>query len=160
MRQDFETDNYIGAGEVATLHILKHLTGLQHVSLKKFGIMNGIFTQVPIEWIMSQRNLELLSKMHRRSSVDLFIQLNQIRIAVRVQGEGHGFGLRGIGKAKMDNIQRLYLQDSGVQVVDIKLIECKEVFKERVTNKAINEVIESFRTDKVLIPELVYKGHE
>ena len=150
MRQDLETNSLIGEGEDATFNILKHLTNLKHRSLKEFP-MSGIYRQIPISWVVSKQDFNVLSEAHQKGSIDLFIVFNQIRIAVRVQGDGHGKGLKGLGKVKHDKVQENLIKQY-CQLVDIHKRECREVFKERVTNKAIQEIISSFKTEGVMIP--------
>ena len=152
LRQDLETNNIIGAGEDATFHILKYLTRLHPKSLKEFKAgVSGIYRQVPLEWVISRKEFNLLSEAHQKGSIDLFIILNQKRVAIRVMGRGHGEYLKGLGKAKHDKVQEELIRKY-CSLVDIKKIECPEIFKERVSTKAVNEVIESFKTAKVLIP--------
>ena len=153
MKQDYETNNLIGAGEHATLIILKYLTKLEYQSLKQFPHRNGIYAQVPITWILKRKDLENLSEIHKKGSIDLFIVLNQKKIAVRVQGKGHGEGLRGLGKVKHDSIQ-YNLISQYCDIIDIKIIECPNVFKERTNESAIQEIISSFKTAGVMIPSL------
>lgn len=153
MRQDFE-GQFIGAGEDATFHLIEHLTGLHLQSLKNFKRgMNGIYRQVPIEFIISKLDYKLLSESQQKGSIDVFIILNDIKIAVRVQGKGYGHFLKGLGKAKHDDVQKKLIKEY-CQVVDVLKIECVEIFKERVTNKAEQELINSFKTAKVMIPSV------
>ena len=112
---------------------------------------NGIYKQVPIDWIIPKGQFAVLSEVHQKGSIDIFLLLNQIRIAVRVQGSGHGEFLKGIGKAKHDDVQENLIKNY-CEVVNIEKRECKNIFKERVTNEAINEIVCSFKTAKVIIP--------
>lgn len=151
MKQSFDTSqNFIGKGEQATYHILKHLTKLQPRGLKEYP-KSGLYKQVPLEWLIHNHDYKCLSNAHQKGSIDILIRLNQKVIAVRVQGPGHGKGLKGLGKAKHDKVQYDLLKKY-VEVVDIKEIECKEIFKERITEKSENEIIDSFKTAGVLIP--------
>ena len=150
MNQDYETSNYIGAGEHSAFSILKHLTKLHQRSLKEFP-KSGIYKQVPIDWLIPKKEYDMLSEAHKKGSIDIFILFNQIRIAVRVQGKGHGEGLKGLGKAKHDDVQEQILKQY-CEVVNIERRECPNVFKERVNGLAINEIISSFKTAKVMIP--------
>lgn len=149
-RIEFESGNYIGAGELATFNILKMLTNLKSRSLKEFP-KSGLYKQVPLEWLIHKHDYSILSDAHKKGSVDIVIILNQIKIAVRVQGKGHGHGLRGLGKAKHDTVQENLIKKY-CSLVDILLRECPNVFKERVTENAINEIKSSFKTYNVLIP--------
>lgn len=62
-----------------------------------------------------------------------------------------GKGLKGLGKVKHDKVQYDLLKKY-IEVVDVKEIECKEIFKERITEKSEEEIISSFKTAGVLIP--------
>ena len=151
MTLQFDTsDNYIGVGESATYHLLKQLTKLPYRSLKEFG-KSGIYKQVPLEWIIQKHDYNMLSEAHQKGSIDLFIVLNQKKIAVRVQGDGHGKGLKGLGKAKHDAVQEKLIKKY-CSLVDIHKRECPNIFKERVTEEAKMEIIESFKTAGVMIP--------
>lgn len=141
---------FIGAGETATFNILKMLTKLNYKSLKEFPNI-GIYKQVPISWLLPRKEYKFLSEPHRKGSIDILLISKSGKIAVRVQGKGHGMGMKGAGKSKHDAVQRNMLSPY-CQVVDIKLIECPEIFKERTTNKATEEIISSFKTEGVLIP--------
>lgn len=149
-RIEYESGNFIGAGEIATFNILKYLTNLHAKSLKQFP-ENGVYRQVPLEWLIHKHDYQMLSDAHKKGSVDILIVFNQIKIAVRVQGKGHGQFLKGLGKAKHDLVQEKLLKKY-CSLVDIHLRECPNVFKERVTETAINEIRDSFKTYNVLIP--------
>ena len=152
LRQDLEINNIIGAGEDATFQILKHLTRLHPKSLKEFKSgSSGIYRQVPLEWVIPRKEFKLLSEAHQKGSIDLFILLNQKRVAIRVMGRGHGEYLKGLGKVKHDQVQAELIKQT-CELVDIKRIECPSVFRERVTNTAIEEIKNSFKTFGVLIP--------
>lgn len=150
MQVDYESQNFVGLGESATYNILKHLTLLKPRSLKEFP-KNGIYKQVPIQWVLHKHDFNLLSESHQKGSIDLFLVLNQKKIAIRVQGSGHGEFLKGIGKAQHDKVQKKILEKY-CSVVDIEKRECPNVFKERSSNNAINEIINSFKTANVMIP--------
>lgn len=149
-RIEFESGNLVGAGEVATFNILKYLTNLKPKSLKQFP-ENGIYKQVPLEWLIHKHDFNILSDPHKKGSIDILLVVNQIKIAVRVQGKGHGQGLKGMGKAKHDLVQEKLLKKY-CSLVDVHLRECPNVFKERVTENAINEIKSSFKTANVFIP--------
>lgn len=149
---DYESQNFVGAGESSTYNILKHLTLLKPQSLRDFKSgKNGIYKQVPLEWVIHRHDFKMLSEAHQKGSIDLFLILNQKRIAVRVQGNGHGNFLKGLGKAKHDKVQADLIRKY-CNLVDVLIQECPNVFKERVTNNAINEIINSFKTANVMIP--------
>lgn len=151
MIKDFESGNIIGKGEESTFNILKMLTGLSLRSLKHFPFSDGIYRQLPIAWILQPKEFKQLSEAHQKGSIDLYIKVQQINIAIRIQGKGHGTGLKGLGKAQHDKIQKQILQKY-CQVVDVNQWECKEIFKEKTNNLAIQEVINAFKTDKVMMP--------
>ena len=67
------------------------------------------------------------------------------------QGRNHGEGLKGIGKAQHDKVQKQILQKY-CEVVDIHFQECKELFKDRINEKSEKELVDSFLTAKVQIP--------
>ena len=151
MRQDLETGNLIGKGELASFEILKSITHLKYRTLKQFPLYDGIYKQVPIEWIISQEEFDNLSQPHQNGSMDLFIKLGQRRVAIRVQGKNHGEGLKGLGKAQHDKVQKQILSKY-CEVIDIYFQECKELFKDRINEKSTKELETSFQTAKVSIP--------
>ena len=140
----------IGSGEASTFHILKQLTLLKPRILQEFP-KNGIYRQVPLKYLISNHDFNILSPAHQKGSVDILLVLNQNRIAVRVQGKGHGSGLKGIGKVKHDTVQALLIKKY-CGLVDILLRECPNIFKERTTPPARQEIIDSFKTQNTLIP--------
>jgi hypothetical protein len=158
MMVDPDSGNFLGKGEYSTHHILKQLTFLKSRHLREFP-RNGIYKQVPLQWVISRADYNELSEVHKKGSIDLFVILNQKRVAVRVQGPGHGSGnkihgrysLKGSGKPKHDKVQEDLIKKNA-SLVDIKEIECPNVFKERVTENAKIEIINSFKTHKVMIP--------
>ena len=151
MRQDLETGNLIGKGEIASFEILKNITHLKYRTLKQFPLYDGIYKQVPIEWIISQEEFDNLSQPHQNGSMDLFIKLGQRRVAIRVQGRNHGEGLKGLGKAQHDKVQKQILSKY-CEVVDIHFQECKELFKDRINERSTKELVTSFLTARVSIP--------
>lgn len=151
MKLDYETGNFIGAGEDSVFSILENYTHLKYRSLKHFPLLNGIYRQIPIQWIIPQKEFDELSQAHKNGSIDIFILYCNKKIAIRVQGQNHGIGLRGIGKSKHDQVQKQILEKY-CQVVDVIYTECKEIFKNRTNEKAVNELINSFKTANVDIP--------
>lgn len=158
MEIDYDSKNFIGAGEHATYNILKQLTLLIPRGLKEFP-KNGIYKQIPLEWIIHKQDYAILSQAHKKGSIDLLLVYNQKRIAVRVQGAGHGEGekhhgrysLKGVGKSKHDSVQAGIIKKY-CSLVDIIPRECPNIFKERVSENAKTEIIESFKTFDVMIP--------
>ena len=151
LRQDYETGNLIGAGEEASFEILKNITHLKYRTLKQFGLYDGIYRQVPIDWIISQEEYDTLSQSHKNGSIDIFIKLGQRKVAIRVQGRNHGERLKGLGKAQHDSVQKTILSKY-CEVVDIHFQECKELFKDRINEKSQKELVTSFLTARVPIP--------
>lgn len=153
MTQDFYTNNIIGKGENTVLKILQSLTGLSINSLNHFKYSNGIYKQVPISWVIPAKEFKQLSEPHQKGSIDIFIKLYQVKIAIRVQGKGHGSGFKGIGKVRHDKVQAEILKDH-CEIVNINNWECKQVFNERFNDQSIKEVIDSFKTSHVMIPSI------
>ena len=151
MRIDYETNNLIGHGEDVACEILKNITHLKYRTLKQFPIYDGIYRQIPIQWIISQSEYDNLSQSHKNGSIDIFIKLNQRKVCIRIQGKGHGSRLKGIGKAQHDKVQKEILQKY-CEVVDVNYNECKELFKDRLTEKSKKELINSFLAARVEIP--------
>ena len=150
MRQDYQ-NNLIGAGEDAVFKMLEQITGLKYRGNKHLSFCNGLFRQVPINFIIGSQDYWDLSQPQRNSSIDIFIKLNQRRVAIRVQGEGHGKGLKGIGKAAFDKAQK-YVLEKYCQVVDINKYECSEIFKNRVNQTSNQELLWAFENAHVSIP--------
>jgi hypothetical protein len=150
---DLESGNFIGQGESATLQILKYLTGLKLQSRKFFHHTNkyGIFKQIPVTWVLDHEDLVDLSESHMRGSIDLFIKTKTQKIAIRVQGKGHGHFLKGIGKAQHDKVQANMLKKH-CEVVDVRIQECPQIFKEKVNELAIQEIRDAFKTACVMLP--------
>lgn len=148
---DYQEDGFIGKGERVTVEILKHLTKLPVRTLKQFPQI-GIYKQVPLRWIIFESDYDLLSDAHKKGSIDILIVTeNDKSIAIRVQGPGHGEGLKGLGKVRHDKVQEDLIRKNNF-LVDIVKRECPNIFKDRLNEKAENEVIASFKTAKVLIP--------
>ena len=150
MIQDID-NNLIGDGEDVVFNLLKQCTKLRYKSLKHFSFCNGLYRQVPITFILSYQDMKDLSESHKNSSIDIFIKLNQVRIAVRVQGEGHGSGLKGLGKARFDQAQKNLLRHY-CEVVDLSKDECTDIFHNRPSNYAMQELEFAFQTAHVSIP--------
>ena len=144
------TDQFIGKGERVTFEILKHLTKLPERNLKQFPQI-GIYKQVPLRWVVFEEDFNLLSDAHKKGSIDIFIITEGKSIAVRVQGPGHGTGLKGMGKVKHDKVQADLIRKNNY-LVDLNPRECPQIFKDRLTEKAENELTQSFKTAKVVIP--------
>ena len=151
MRTDYETNNLIGHGEDVAFEILKNITHLKYRTLKQFPMYDGIYRQVPIQWIISQKEFDTLSQPHKNGSIDIFIKLNQRKVCVRIQGKGHGEGLKGLGKVQHDKVQ-IDILKKYCEVVDVNYNECKELFKDRLTEKSQKELVTSFLTARVGIP--------
>jgi len=151
MRTDYETGFLIGHGEDAAFEILKNITHLKYRTLKQFPLYDGIYRQIPIQWLIPQEQFDALSQPHKNGSIDIFIKLNQRKVAVRIQGKGHGSGLKGLGKVQHDKVQKEILKDY-CEVVDVNYHECKELFKDRVNEHAVKELVSSFLASRVGIP--------
>lgn len=145
-------ESFIGKGEKVTLEILKHLTKFPTRTLKQFPQI-GIYTQVPLRWVIFESDYDILSEAHQKGTIDIFIVTEDKNIAIRVQGPGHGQGLKGIGKVKHDKVQADLIRKNNL-LVDVVKRECPEIFKNRLTEKAEKEIVSSFLTARVPIPVL------
>lgn len=143
-------EQFIGKGERVTVSLLKHLTKMQERSLKQFPQI-GIYKQVPLRWVVFEDDFNQLSDAHKKGSIDIFIITEDKSIAVRLQGAGHGTGLKGLGKAKHDKVQADLIRKNNM-LVDLTPIECPQIFKNRLTEKSENELIQAFKTAKVTLP--------
>ena len=150
MMVDPDSGNFVGKGEWATHCILKQLTLLKPRSLEEYP-KNGIYKQLSLKKLISRADFNELSEEHQKGSIDIFIILNQTRVAVRVQGKGHGQGLKGIGKVQHDKVQAELIKKYA-SLVDIQIRECPNLFKERLGIQSKIELIDSFKTAKVMIP--------
>lgn len=157
----FLESKYVGAGEKATFEILKKLTHLQEKENRNFP-ENGIYRQLPLKSVISKEDYDMLSSEHQKGSIDIFLVLNQKRIAVRIQGRGHGQGdkihgrytLKGSGKPKHDSVQASLIRKYN-SLVDIDVVnECKILYKDIVNDSSQKELIDSFNTANVGIPVL------
>src|SRR5690242_15674552 len=97
-------ESFIGKGEKVTLEILKHLTKYPKRTLKQFPQI-GIYTQVPLRWVIFESDYDILSEAHQKCSIDILIVTEEKNIAIRVQGPGHRQGLKSQGKVKHDKEQ-------------------------------------------------------
>ena len=151
LRTDYETGSFIGHGEDVAFEIPKNLTHLKYRTLKQYPNYDGIYRQVPIQWLVHQHDYEMLSQAHKNGSIDILIKLGQRKVCVRVQGKGHGSGLQGLGKALHDKVQKELLEKY-CQVVDVNYFNCKELFKDRLTEQSTKELENEFSTAKVEMP--------
>lgn len=147
-----QTGNFIGAGEKSTITILQRLTNLPLHEKSTKDLIEGIHSQIEISWLLKPEQLQSMSQEFLKGSVDIVITKDERIIAVRVQGRNHGEHLKGLGKARKDRIQKGLLEDNEIEVVDIEFRECVELFKERVSEKSIQEVMDSFKTSCVELP--------
>lgn len=153
-RIDYESGNIVGEGEDSAFAILKHLTGLAGRTLKEWG-SEGIFRQVPVDWLISQEEFDILSPEQKKKSIDIIIAFRPdgtviraslpVLIIVRIQGKKGDLKLRRDG-VQADIILKKY------SVVDIHKREAKNLFKERTNELAIQEVISAFQTARVYLP--------
>lgn len=152
---DYNTGNFIGAGEKSAFMIISNLTNLPFVEQNKlfFSTRSGIFKQIPIQYLLNSDDLTDLSEAHKKGSIDICMKINDMIIAVRIQGKGHGEGLKGIGKARHDKVQKRIISKY-CQVVDILHQECIELFKENVNETSVKEIRDAFITAGVDIEQI------
>lgn len=155
--------SFIGSGEKASIEILKQMTNLPERHNKDFHkYSNGLYKQLPLKEVIHEHDYNLLSTEHKKGTIDIFLVLNQVKIAIRVQGKGHGMGekhhgrysLRGIGKVKHDKVQEDLIKKYNL-LVDVDFRECKTLFTDIVNDKSKKELIDSFKTAKISIPVLL-----
>jgi len=157
----FLESRFIGAGEKSAFEILKDLTNLKERENREFP-KSGIYRQLPLKEVIHTHDYEMLSQEHKKGSIDIFIVLNQVRIAVRVQGKGHGAGekihgkytLKGVHKPIHDEVQSKLIKKYN-SLVDIQFLECKVLFKDVVNEQSIKELKDSFHTANVTIPKIL-----
>lgn len=134
---DFESGNFVGKGEVSAFKILKQLFPQAEIE-KQIKLTNYLDTD----------QIKELSKHQLKESIDIGMWVYGHNYAIRVQDKSH----KGRIKARWDRLEKKLLEQNGVTVVDIVWNEAKELFKERVNKKSIQEVIDAFKTAKALIP--------
>jgi len=150
MRQDYKTKNYIGDGEDTAYEILKTLTSLPEKEHDQFPSI-GIYRQIPVTMIYDDGQLANLAEFHRKSSIDIFLiscfdsySSRECKIAVRVEGK------KGSLKMSRQMVQNRYLSKY-CQVVDLHKRECEELFKDKLNEYSIKEVVDGFNTARVEI---------
>ena len=140
MKTDFESGNFVGVAEDSVHSIIQNIFGLKQRWLRELPAI-GIYRQVPIGYLVKWQVFTALREDFQKGSVDIFIiNKEHSGIAIRVQGK------KGNLKMQRESLQKTLLEDALIKVVDIHKRECKELFKERVNEKSIKEVKDSFKT--------------
>lgn len=143
MEIDYQTGFFIGAGERAAFKIIKDIFNLGTMEHEDFPSA-GIYKQIPLKFLLNRRQFSILRKDLQQGSIDiLVITKDYQKIAIRVQGR------KGNLKMHREGLQQSFLEAEGIKVIDLHKRECKELFKDRINEKSINEVKEAFKTAKI-----------
>jgi len=146
MKTDYVTNNFVGIGEDSAHTIIQKLFEAEERHLREFPEI-GIYRQVPLGFLLKWNVFTALREDFQKGSIDVFVIDNEhCGIACRVQGK------KGDLKMQRETLQKTLLEDALIKVVDIDKRECSELFKERVNEKSIQEIRDSFKTAKVEIP--------
>jgi len=146
MQIDYESGNFVGAGESSAYIIIRNLFRLEQRQHREFP-ETGIYKQIPLSYLLNYQVFSALRSDFQKGSIDIFVITKDHRtIACRVQGK------KGSLKLQRESLQKGFLEDALIYVVDIDKKECKELFKERVNEKSIQEVRDAFKTANVEIP--------
>jgi len=102
------------------------------------------FTQVSIRQLCSRlapENYIELNHRHLNSSVDIMMVKGRNiktckKIAIRIQDEHHTHEKM----SKIDEVQKTILNDFKIQVIDVPEHSCRNLFKDRVNYKSVNEL--------------------
>ena len=123
----------IGKGEKTTVDILKDVLDNNHYY---------ITTQVPFKTLLSYEFYEDgLSDRQKKESVDIVVYNGFQPLCIRVQGEDH----TGILKSQRDLVQQKMLEWRGNIVIDLWFHDCPELFKEKLNNNSIKEVVDALK---------------
>lgn len=137
----------IGHGEDIVCELLKKELNLQERSMKYFGY-DGVYRQVPLVDVLHPDYLMDLSEVHQKGSIDLFLIHDGKKYAIRVQNGGttknKKGGHYGDNKSKHDSVQRIMMEKSGLNVVDVWQHECPNIFKDRDNDASLEELKMSF----------------
>lgn len=141
----------IGSGEDTVVKLLSEMFDLPILSRKEFvEKRDGIYRNIKIPLLLNDEYNQDLSSEHANSSVDVVVIINGEILAVRVQGggstkQGKG-GHYSDGKAKFDSVQRGMLEKSGITVCNIWKHNCPNIFKDRLNDKSMEELLDSLVT--------------
>ena len=125
--------SWIGRGERPALEILRWMFPTWAffilVSVRKLSNM------------LAPENYIELNHRHLNSSVDIMMVKGRNiktgkKIAVRIQDDHHTHEKM----SKIDEVQREILNDFKIQVVDVPEHSCRNLFKDRVDYKSVNEL--------------------
>ena len=117
----------IGRGEIAA-----------RILLKKIFPRSNIRIQVPVQILFTEDLKKSLSDRQKKETVDIVVyRETKCPLVVRVQDKRHNSSYM----CKVDEAQRFYLERSGCDVVDLPEIECPRLFKEKVDDISMNEIL-------------------
>ena len=117
----------IGRGELATRLILRKLIPNSNIRI-----------QVPLVKLLSPELLKNHTERQGKETVDIVVYRNEKNpLVVRIQDKRH----RSKYMSNIDEQQKLSLELSGCNVADIPEGECPQLFKEKVNDQSINEVL-------------------
>jgi len=125
--------DWIGRGERPALEILRWMfptwVFFIQVSIRKLNNM------------LAPENYIELNHRHMNSSIDIMMVKGRNiktgkKIAVRIQDDHHTHEKM----SKIDEVQKTILNDFKIQVVDVPEHSCRNLFKDRVDYKSVNEL--------------------
>jgi len=125
--------SWIGRGERPALEILRWIfptwVFFIQVSIRKLNNM------------LAPENYIELNHRHLNSSIDIMMVKGRNiktgkKIAVRIQDDHHTHEKM----SKIDEVQKTILNDFKIQVVDVPEHSCRNLFKDRVNYKSVNEL--------------------
>jgi len=79
---------------------------------------------------------ELMGEYQGKRTLDIYMYYRKEEYAIRVQGLDHGGEIAG----KKDRLQKELLERHNIKVIDLTILECPELFKERINLDSILEV--------------------
>jgi len=119
-------EEYIGAGEVVLVHILREL----------FPTAN-IRTQVKVSDLLKGDYKKTMSARQEIETVDVVLDLPRLdTIVFRVQGKDH----MGYRKSQLDKIQDRILTMNKCKVIDVWYYEAPQLFKDKLNSNSRVEV--------------------
>jgi len=125
--------NWIGRGEQPALEILRWMfptwVFFIQVSIRKLCDM------------LAPENYIELNHRHLNSSIDIMMVKGRNiktckKIAIRIQDDHHTHEKM----SQIDEVQKTILSDFNIQVVDVPEHSCRNLFKDRINYKSVNEL--------------------
>ncbi len=116
----------VGRGEETAVKILKELMP-----------KSQIITQVPLYKLLIEEDRIGLSERQQKETIDIVVKRkHKLVLCVRIQDKHHNTRIFG----NIDGVQKATLEHSHNEVVDIPENECPELFKEKLTDKSMQEL--------------------